>query len=131
MTISMMAIALSFQIGLFSNLLWANAFKEKWIKGLLNFRTFIKSIINCCSVLVSFGCVLGKLTNIQYLIMIILETIMCSLNFQLCHVKLKAIDVGGSLYIHTWGAIFGLSIPIRLLPKRYWKCRLVTTLSLQ
>ena len=125
MTISMMAIALSFQIGLFSNLLWANAFKEKWIKGLLNFRTFIKSIINCCSVLVSFGCVLGKLTNIQYLIMIILETIMCSLNFQLCDVKLKAIDVGGSLYIHTWGAIFGLSIYMVLFFSRKTKSKIL------
>ena len=42
--------------------------------------------------------------------MIILETIFSSLNFQLCLVKLKAIDVGGSLYIHTFGAIFGLAI---------------------
>ena len=35
MSINMMAIAFSFQIGLFSNLLWINAFKEKWKKGIL------------------------------------------------------------------------------------------------
>ena len=124
-TISMMAIAISFQLGLFTNLLWANAFKEKWKKGLLNFRSFIKSIINCCSVLVSFGCVLGKLTNIQYLIMIIFETIICSLNFQLCDVKLKTIDVGGALYIHTFGAIFGLSIYMVLFFSRKTKSKIL------
>ena len=108
-TINMMSIALSFQIGLFTNLLWANAFNEKWITGKLNFDSFIRSIINSASVLISSGCVFGKLNIFQYIIMIILETIMCSLNFQLCDVKLKAID-GGALYIHTFGALFGLSI---------------------
>ena len=108
-TINMMSIALSFQIGLFTNLLWANAFNEKWITGKLNFDSFIRSIINSASVLISSGCVFGKLNIFQYLILIILETIMCSLKFQLCDVKLKAID-GGALYIHTFGALFGLSI---------------------
>ena len=108
-TINMMSIVLSFQIGLFTNLLWGNAFNEKWINGKLNFDTFIKAIINSATVLVSTGCVLGKLTIFQHLIMIILETIMCSLNFQLCAVKLKTVDVG-ALYVHTFGAIFGVSI---------------------
>lgn len=109
-TINMMAIALSFQIGLFTNLLWKNAFKESWKKGVLNFKTFIESNIISCSVLVSLGCVLGKLTPTQYILMIVFETIVSSLNFQLCDTKLKAIDVGGSLYIHTFGTIFGIAI---------------------
>ena len=109
-TINMMAIAFSFQIGLFTNLLWENSFKESWKMGVLNFRTFIKSIFNSCSVLISLGCVLGKLSLTQYIILIIFETIISSLNFQLCDVKLRAIDVGGSLYIHTFGAIFGIAI---------------------
>ena len=50
---------------------------------------------------------------------------MCSLNFQLCHVKLKAIDVGGSLYIHTWGAIFGLSIYMVLFFSRKTKSKIL------
>ena len=109
-SLNMMAIAFSFQIGLFTNLLWKNAFKEKWQKGILNFESFIKSIINSCSILVSLGCILGKLSTTQYIILIIFETIMSSLNFQLCDVKLKAIDVGGTLYIHTFGAIFGIAV---------------------
>ena len=109
-SINMMAIAFSFQIGLFSNLLWKNAFKEKWKTGILNFESFIKSIINSCTVLVSLGCILGKLSTIQYMIMVVIETIICSLNFQICEAKLEIIDVGGALYIHTFGAIFGLAV---------------------
>lgn len=109
-TINMIAISFSFQIGLFANLLWANSFKEKWQTGVLNFESFIKSIINSCSVIISLGCVLGKLSTIQYILMIILETFMCSLNYQLCDVKLETIDVGGALYIHTFGTIFGLAV---------------------
>ena len=107
--INLIAIAISFQIGLITNLIWGNAFKEKWTSGVLNFSSFTKSIVNSSSVLVSLGCVFGKLTNSQYLIMIILETIMCSLNFQLCDIKIKAVDLG-ALYIHTFGALFGSSI---------------------
>ena len=109
-TINMVAIAFSFQIALFANLLWANAFREKWQTGILNFESFIKSIINSCSVIVSLGCVLGKLSTTQYILMIILETFVCSLNYQLCDVKLETIDVGGALYIHTFGTIFGLAV---------------------
>ena len=117
-SINMMAIAFSFQIGLFTNLLWANAFREKWQKGVLNFESFIKSIFNSCTTLVSLGCVLGKLSSTQYIIMIIIETIMSSLNFQLCDVKLEAIDVGGAIYIHTFGTIFGLAIYMVLFCKK-------------
>lgn len=109
-SINILAIALSVQIGLISNSLWENAFKEKWRYGIINFITYIKAIMNASTLIVSLGCVLGKLSFIQYLIMIIVETIISSLNFQLCHVKLKTIDTGGSLYVHTFGTIFGIAI---------------------
>ena len=124
-SINMMALAFSFQIGLFTNLLWANAFKEKWHKGILNFESFIKSLINSCTILVSLGCVLGKLSSTQYIIMIIIETIISSLNFQLCDVKLETIDVGGALYIHTFGTIFGLAIYMVLFCKKKMKSKII------
>ena len=124
-SINMMAIAFSFQIGLFTNLLWANSFREKWQKGVLNFESFIKSIFNSCTTLVSLGCVLGKLSSTQYIIMIIIETIMSSLNFQLCDVKLETIDVGGALYIHTFGTIFGLAIYMVLFCKKKMKSKII------
>jgi ammonium transporter Rh len=125
-TINMMGIAFSFQIGLFTNLLWENAFKENWKKGVLNFQTFIKSIISSCSIIISLGCVLGKLSSTQYIILIIIETIMSSLNFQLCDAKLKVIDVGGSLYIHTFGAIFGIAIYMVLFCSQKMKSQVLS-----
>ena len=125
-TINMMGIAFSFQIGLFTNLLWENAFKENWKLGVLNFQTFIKSIISSCSIIISLGCVLGKLSSTQYIILIIIETIMSSLNFQLCDAKLKVIDVGGSLYIHTFGAIFGIAIYMVLFCSQKMKSQVLS-----
>lgn len=109
-SINILAIALSVQISLLTNLLWENAFKEKFKYGVVNFISYIKAIMNASTVVVSLGCVLGKLSLIQYLIMIIVETIISSLNFQLCHVKLKSVDTGGSIYVHTFGTIFGLAV---------------------
>ena len=119
-----LSIVLSFQISLFFNLIFENAFKESWQNGLLNFDTFIKAIFNSCAILVSLGAVHGKISHMQYLVLIISETILSSLNLKLCDVKLKIIDTGGGLYIHTFGALFGLAIYIVLFRSKKKRARL-------
>ena len=112
MSILINCLVLSFavQMAIFFNLLWSNAFKEKWEDEKINFTYLMKAIFISSSVLVTLGCVLGKLSVIQYIILAIFETFLCSLNYQLCEVKLKIIDYGGALYIHTFGTMFGISI---------------------
>ena len=119
-----LSIVLSFQISLFFNLIFENAFKESWNNGVLNFDTFIKAIFNSCAILVSLGAVHGKISHIQYLVLIISETILSSLNLKLCDVKLKIIDTGGGLYIHTFGALFGIAIYIVLFLSKKKRARL-------
>ena len=119
-----LSIVISFQISLFFNLIFENAFKESWKSGILNFDTFIKAIFNSCAILVSLGAVHGKISHVQYLVLIISETILSSLNFKLCDVKLKIIDTGGGLYIHTFGALFGLAIYIVLFRSKKKRARL-------
>ena len=119
-----LSIVLSFQISLFFNLIFENAFKESWKNGVLNFDTFIKAIFNSCAILVSLGAVHGKISHIQYLVLIISETILSSLNLKLCDVKLKIIDTGGGLYIHTFGALFGIAIYIVLFRSKKKRARL-------
>ena len=119
-----LSIVLSFQISLFFNLIFENAFKESWKNGVLNFDTFIKAIFNSCAILVSLGAVHGKISHIQYLVLIISETILSSLNLKLCDVKLKIIDTGGGLYIHTFGALFGIAIYIVLFLSKKKRARL-------
>ena len=61
------------------------------------------------SAIVSLSSLIGKLSLIQYFIIIILEIFFCSLNYFLCHEKLYMVDNGGSVIIYMFGAIFGLS----------------------
>ena len=119
-----LSIVLSFQISLFFNLIFENAFKESWNYGILNFDTFIKALFNSCAILVTLGAVHGKISHIQYLVLIISETILSSLNLKLCDIKLKIIDTGGGLYIHTFGALFGLAIYIVLFRSKKKRARL-------
>ena len=121
-----LSIVLSFQISLFFNLIFENAFEESWKNGLLNFDTFIKAIFNSCTILVSLGAVHGKISHVQYLVLIISESILSSLNLKLCDIKLKIIDTGGGLYIHTFGALFGLAIYIVLFRSKKKRARLST-----
>ena len=46
--------------------------------------------------------------------MALFEIILATMNMQLCQEKLEAVDTGGALYIHTFGAIFALSISVVL-----------------
>ena len=110
-SINMLILSFSIQFSLLFNYIWKLAFKEdKDYEEIFDFNYLMKAIFISSSTLVTLGSVLGKLSIIQYIIMAIFETILSSLNYQLCELKLKAIDYGGSLYIHSFGAIFALSI---------------------
>lgn len=113
-TINILIVAFSVQFSLFFNFLWKICFLEKFEYQIFDFTTLMKAIFVSSSVIISLGCVLGKLSIIQYIVMAIFETIFCSFNYQLCEQKIKIIDYGGALYIHTFGAIFGLAISIVL-----------------
>ena len=113
-SINMLLIAISIQMALFFNFLWKNAFNEVWKDEYFNFDYLMKAIFVSSSVVISLGSVIGKLSMIQYIIMAIFETILCSLNYQLCEEKLQSIDHGGSLYIHTFGGIFSIAISVVL-----------------
>jgi len=61
------------------------------------------------AILISFGALLGKITPSQLLVMAILEIIVYALNEQICVEKYKAVDMGGSMYVHSFGAYYGLA----------------------
>ena len=110
-SINMLILSFSIQLSLFFNFLWKKAFIEDMNNNeTFNFLYLMKAIFISSSVLITLGSVLGKLSIIQYVIMAIFETILCSLNYQLCEEKLEIYDYGGSLYIHTFGAIFAIAV---------------------
>ena len=113
-SINTLLVAFSIQFALLFNYLWHNGFKEIWVVEYLDYVCLMKAIFMSSPTLISMGCVIGRLSFMQYLIMAILETILCCLNYQLCERKLESIDVGGAMYIHIFGAIFGISISMVL-----------------
>ena len=113
-SVNTLIVAISVQYSLFFNFVWKKGFKEKWNDEFLDFLYINKAIFISCAVVITYGCVLGKLSIIQNLIMAVLETILATMNFQLCQEKLETIDTGGALYIHTFGAVFALSISVVL-----------------
>eukprot|EP01114_Cavostelium_apophysatum_P008484 TRINITY_DN2100_c0_g1_i3.p1 TRINITY_DN2100_c0_g1~~TRINITY_DN2100_c0_g1_i3.p1 ORF type:complete len:515 (+),score=113.67 TRINITY_DN2100_c0_g1_i3:165-1709(+) len=62
------------------------------------------------AVMISYGAILGKVTPSQMLILGFVEPIFYWLNLYVTLFLLKAIDVGGGMTIHTFGAYFGLSV---------------------
>ena len=113
-SINILLIAISVQLSLFFNYLWKRAFLGRYDEENFDLIYLMKAIFISSSVLITSGCVLGKISIIQYILLAVSETIFSSLNYQLCEVKLKVIDNGGVLYIHTFGSIFGIAISIVL-----------------
>ena len=118
---------ISFEMSFFWNYLWYNAFYNSynirneteenvenrgWSRLPLNFDQLITIDYISAPVLISLGALIGKLSIGQMLIIAIFEPFFSSLNYYLCYVTVKAIDNGGSLYIHFFGAIFGVTSTI-------------------
>ncbi|XP_069115396.1 ammonium transporter Rh type A-like isoform X2 [Argopecten irradians] len=70
----------------------------------------INGDFNAATVLISFGALIGKTGPLQLLVMVILEVVFANLNQYIGTEHLTASDVGGSMYIHVFGAYFGLAV---------------------
>lgn len=62
------------------------------------------------TVLVSLGAVLGRLSPSQYVIMLLIEVVLSTVNEFIGIYLLKASDMGGSIFLHTFGAYYGLAV---------------------
>jgi ammonium transporter Rh len=55
------------------------------------------------------GAVLGKTSFPQLFTLVTIETIFYTLNAVICVDKMGALDIGGAIVIHMFGAYFGLT----------------------
>ena len=62
------------------------------------------------AVLISFEAVLSKVNPLQLLFMGLIEAIVVVLNLHIGYHLLGIADVGGTIFIHTFGAYFGLAV---------------------
>lgn len=70
------------------------------------------------AVLITFGALLGKVSIFQLWILATFEIIFYGLNEAIGAGLLQAVDMGGSMYVHTFGAYFGLAASYFFLPKK-------------
>lgn len=89
-----------------------------WIdQGMVNSGTMVISVENLlvadfCSaaVLISFGAVIGKASLTQLIVMALFEVVVQGINEHIGLHYLQAYDVGESMYVHVFGAFFGLAV---------------------
>ncbi len=76
----------------------------------ISIKTMLMADFTSAVVLISFGAVLGKTSPIQLLIMGFFEVIFALLNEYIGVTLFGAVDVGGSMFVHVFGAYFGLAV---------------------
>jgi ammonium transporter Rh len=75
----------------------------------LDVTSLIVGDFGAAACMITFGALLGKADLFQMWILITLELVFYTLNEAIGVVFYQAVDIGGSMYIHTFGAYFGLA----------------------
>ncbi|XP_052788239.1 ammonium transporter Rh type A-like [Mya arenaria] len=75
------------------------------------------------TVLISFGAVLGKASPIQLIVMALIEVVLAQINEWIGLDIFGAVDIGESMYIHAFGAYFGLAVARVLYNDKYDEAR--------
>lgn len=101
--------AVSVQMGIMINEIVHDTFKEHKVEFDLDIPTLIRGDFAAGAVLISYGAVLGRVTPTQVLWMLLFELIFYAINEYIGVEKCEAVDMGGSMFVHTFGAYFGLS----------------------
>ena len=85
----------------------------------LSMMKILEAGLTSAAVLISFGAVLGKLNPFQTLIMALIESTVFVANAYLGYRVLGTLDVGGAIFIHAFGAYFGITVALVLRRKNY------------
>lgn len=102
--------ALAIQWALLTDAFFHAAQLNKWDKASVNIVSLINADFAAASLMITFGAVLGKTSALQMVVIMFFEIIIYSANATVVFINLKAIDMGGSMVIHMFGAYFGLAV---------------------
>ncbi|XP_072166344.1 ammonium transporter Rh type B-A-like [Diadema setosum] len=75
----------------------------------VNIQTMLFADFTSAAILISFGALLGKASPLQLIIMAFFEVICAIGNEHIGVNMLGTVDIGGSMYVHTFGAYFGIA----------------------
>merc|ERR1712013_597580 len=97
---------------------WHNVYNNHWSdKVKLEITSMVTGDFGAGAVLISFGAVLGKTNDLQLLVMVFFEIIFYAFNEMLGVLEFQAVDMGGSMYVHMFGAVFGVAASTIVSPK--------------
>lgn len=112
---SMLVAAVAFQWSLLSNHFWHTVIKgAPWHKLVIDLPTLITGDFAAAAVMITLGALLGKVGPLQMLVLAMLEIIFYSINESIGVNEYKAVDVGGSMYVHMFGGFFGVGAALVL-----------------
>lgn len=109
--------AITIQYSILINGFFHNLFGNHWEILTLDITSLITGDFAAGAVLITFGALLGKISVEQLLILVPLELIFYAINESLGVEVFKAVDMGGSMYVHTFGAYFGLAVSYMIVNK--------------
>ena len=79
-----------------------------WIN--IDLVTMLSADFATAAVLISFGVLLGTTSPLQLLIMTIIEIVLFNVNEVIGRAYLGAVDCGDTIFVHMFGAYYGLAI---------------------
>ena len=109
--------AITIQYSILINGFFHCLFKNHWEMLTLDITSLITGDFAAGAVLITFGALLGKISAEQLLILVPLELIFYSINESLGVEVFEAVDMGGSMYVHTFGAYFGMAVSYMIVNK--------------
>uniref|UniRef100_A0A1I8G5P9 Ammonium_transp domain-containing protein n=1 Tax=Macrostomum lignano TaxID=282301 RepID=A0A1I8G5P9_9PLAT len=103
--LNMMIAALVIQWSMIIN----GFFHLKHGKFYIEVQSMLSADFACATVLISFGALLGRISALQCLALAMIEIPIFVANEYVGLNKFRAVDMGGSMFVHIFGAYFGIA----------------------
>jgi len=108
--------ALVIQVSILTNHFWHCLFDSHFVNLELDITNLIMGDFAAGCAMISFGAILGKSSPLELIFIAIMEMLFYGLNENIGVQKFKVVDMGGSIFVHTFGAYFGLAVSYMITP---------------